>query len=91
MKRKEVKKLSPLSVKELSSISRLCSTFGIIRKGMPNNNGTFSHVKLTSDKPFKRDEINSIINWFKIDYNETLIFQSNKIGEIFVGTLSKLA
>lgn len=92
MKKKQVIKIEPFSVRELSSVCKLVSQFrDYSKRGVPNPNGTFSHVVLKSLKPFNQSDINVITKWFKMDYNKTLLFETHREGEIYVGLLTKKA
>lgn len=91
-KKKQVIKIEPLTIREVSSITKLVSQFrDYSKRGVPNPNGTFSHIVLKSLKPFNQSDINVITKWFKMDYNKTLLFETHREGEIYVGLLTKKA
>lgn len=91
-KKKQVIKIEPLSIKEVSSITKLVSQFEkYCKRGIPNANGTFSHFIIKSLTPFDIANINVITKWFKMDYKKTLLFETYKSGEIYVGVFSKKA
>lgn len=91
-KKKESTRISPLSIKEVSSIAKLASQFEYLKKGVSNNNGTFSHVNIKSNKPFNKNDIKIITKWFQANYNNVLMFEDEgKVGELYVGSLFKLA
>lgn len=92
-KKKEVIKLSSLTLREVSTITRIIGELQIecSKKAIPNMNGTYSHIVLKSVKPFVNEEIELIKKMFKKEYKRNLTFDSNREGELYVGHLSKLA
>lgn len=92
-KKKEAVKLSAMTLREVSTITRIVGELQIecSKKAIPNTNGTYSHIVLKSIKPFVKEEIELIKKLFKKEYKSNLTFDSNKEGELFVGHLSKLA
>lgn len=91
-KKKQVIKIEPLTIREISSITKLVSQFKeYSKRGIPNANGTFSHFVIKSLKPFDTTNINVITKWFKLDYKKTLLFEVHKEGEFYVGMFSKKA
>lgn len=91
-KKKKIIKIKPLTIREVSSITKLVSQFNeYIKRGVPNANGTFSHFIIKSLKPFDASNINVVKKWFEMDYNKPLLFEVYREGEFYVGMFSKKA
>ena len=93
-KKKEVIKLIPFSLKEVSTINKLKQAMELpyIVNFISNNRGGFSCVKLKNDKPFEKEIINRIIKEFKKTYEVEITFENaENVGEFYVGNFVKLA
>lgn len=93
-KKKEVIKLIPFSLKEVSTINKLKQAMELpyIVKFISNNSGAFSCVKMKNTEPFENEIINRIIKEFRKTYNVEMTFEhSDKVGEFYVGNFIKLA
>ena len=66
-KKKELVKLSAMTLREISTITRIIGELQIecSKKAIPNTNGTYSHIVLKSIKPFVKEEIELIKKLFK--------------------------
>lgn len=93
-KKKEVIKLIPFSLKEVSTINKLKQAMELpyIVNFISNNRGGFSCVKLKNDKPFEKEIINLLIKEFKKTYEVEMTFENaENVGEFYVGNFVKLA
>lgn len=88
-KKKEQIKITPMSIRQVTTISSTISLYeyNFIKKAVMDNNGGFSHYTIKSDKPFVKEEINTIVKRFRKEYNKSLVFEKGeKVGEFFIGS-----
>lgn len=93
-KKKEVIKLIPFSLKEVSTINKLKQIMELpyIINFISNDRGAFSYVKMKNNEPFDNEIINHIIKEFKKTYKVEMTFEnSDNVGEFYVGHFVKLA
>lgn len=91
MKKKKEIKIEPFTLLEWTTINKITTEMGILKKAHSNGNGGFTHISLKSDKPFDMSDIKTIISYFSKRYNKDLTFeQCAKNGEFYVGNLTKV-
>jgi ribosomal protein L14E/L6E/L27E len=90
-KKKEQVKIVPMSIRQVTTISSTISLYeyNFIKKAVNDNNSlvTFSHYTIKSNKPFAKEEINTIIKRFRKEYGKNLVFEKGEtLGEFYVGS-----
>lgn len=94
-KKKEVIRLLPFTLREVSTFNKLKTAMELpyIFNAVSNNKGAYSHIRIKSNEAFDKAIIALIIKEFKKTYgNVNLVFeQDGKNGEFYVGNFQKLA
>lgn len=94
-KKKEVIRLVPFTLREVSTFNKLKTAMELpyIFNAVSNNKDAYSHIRVKNNEAFDKTMIDLIIKEFQKTYTDAnLVFEQNgKNGEFYVGNFQKIA